>query len=208
MTCRTLTTNCLQTDGVVQVHGLNTQQHTSWQKLCCTVSLNVAANWNSSYPADADLKKAITLCDEVISKCPLESDYNNLYAKWTGIDCKAEESNEILMSCQHTSSATGRFGNRTYNYFNPQFSNFSGGWTQRGQYIGGMDFQRCRPTEYAYAIFDNVNDSRMWKTFKTVYGLNNIASKADDGSGYKRYYSRSGSNTRQTKASSLFLIKK
>ena len=40
-----------------------------------------------------------------------------------------------------------------------QFSNFSGGWTQRGQYIGGMDFQRCRPTEYAYAIFDNVNDS-------------------------------------------------
>ncbi|MBF0842666.1 RagB/SusD family nutrient uptake outer membrane protein, partial [Staphylococcus lentus] len=39
---------------------------------------------------------------------------------------------------------------------------------------------RCRPTEYAYAIFDNVNDSRMWKTFKTVYGLNNIASKADD----------------------------
>lgn len=115
-----------------------------------------------------------------ISKCPLESDYNNLYAKWTGIDCKAEESNEILMSCQHTSSATGRFGNRTYSYFNPQFSNFSGGWTQRGQYIGGMDFQRCRPTEYAYAIFDNVNDSRMWKTFKTVYGLNNIASKADD----------------------------
>ena len=40
---QTLTTNCLQIDGVVQVHGLNTQQHTSWQKLCCTVSLNVAA---------------------------------------------------------------------------------------------------------------------------------------------------------------------
>lgn len=72
------------------------------------------------------------------------------------------------------SSTQGRFGNRTYNYFNPQFSNFSGGWTQRGQYIGGMDFQRCRPTEYSYEIFDNVNDSRMWKTFKTVYGLNNI----------------------------------
>lgn len=36
-----------------------------------------------------------------------------------------------------------------------------------------MDFQRCRPTEYAYSIFDNVNDARMWKTFKTVYGYNN-----------------------------------
>ena len=84
------------------------------------------------------------------------------------------------MSCQHTASNAGRFGNRTYNYFNPQFSNFSGGWVQRGQYIGGMDFQRCRPTEYAYSIFDNVNDARMWKTFKTVYGLNNEQSKPAD----------------------------
>lgn len=131
------------------------------------------SDWNSSYNATTDLQKVVALCDEVIAACPLESDYNNLYAKWTGIDCKAEESKEILMSCQHSSSAVGRFGNRTYNYFTPQFSNFSGGFVQRGQYIGGMDFQRCRPTEYSYSIFDNVNDSRMWKTFKTVYGMNN-----------------------------------
>ncbi len=130
------------------------------------------ADWNSAYPADADLTKAVQLCDEVIAACPLEADYNALYSIWTGIDCKAEESKEILMSAQHSDSNAGRFGNRTYNYFNPQFSNFSGGWVQRGQYIGGMDFQRCRPTEYSYAIFDNVNDARMWKTFKTVYGLN------------------------------------
>lgn len=135
------------------------------------------SDWNSKYPAADDLTKAVALCDEVIAACPLESDYNKLYAEWTGVDCAAENSKEILMSAQHTNSYTGRFGNRTYNYFNPQFSNFSGGWTQRGQYIGGMDFQRCRPTEYAYSIFDNVNDSRMWKTFKTVYGLNNIAKK-------------------------------
>lgn len=133
------------------------------------------ADWNAAYPASEDLSKAITLCNEVIQNCPLEADYNSLYSIWTGTDCKAEESQEILMSAQHTSSYTGRYGNRTYNYFNPQFSNFSGGWTQRGQYIGGMDFQRCRPTEYTYAIFDNVNDARMWKTFKTVYGLNSIA---------------------------------
>ena len=81
------------------------------------------------------------------------------------------------MAAEHNADATtqGRFGNRTYNYFDPQFSNFSGGWVQRGQYIGGMDFQRCRPTEYTYSVFDNVNDARMWKTFKTVYGLNHAA---------------------------------
>ena len=140
------------------------------------------AGWNSKYPAKADLDRVVSLANEVIAACPLEKDYNNLYANWTGVDCEIEQSDEILMAAEHNGdgSTQGRFGNRTYNYFNPQFSNFSGGWVQRGQYIGGMDFQRCRPTEYAYSIFDNVNDSRMWKTFKTVYGMNNYKKLPDE----------------------------
>ncbi len=136
------------------------------------------ASWNSKYPKETDLNKVIALCDEVIAACPLVADYNNLYANWTGVDCDIEGSSEVLMAAMHGDSNPGRFGNRTYNYFNPQFSNFSGGYTQRGQYIGGMDFQRCRPTEYAYEVFDNVNDSRMWKTFKTIYGYNNYQTPA------------------------------
>ena len=140
------------------------------------------ASWASKYDKSADLNRAIQLCDEVIKACPLAADYWDLYAKWTGVDCKNEGLSEILMAAEHNEdkSTQGRFGNRTYNYFDPQFSNFSGGWVQRGQYIGGMDFQRCRPTEYTYSVFDNVNDARMWKTFKTVYGLNNIAKKDAD----------------------------
>lgn len=132
------------------------------------------SDWNSSYTASTDLQKAISLCDEVIAACPL-ANYQDLYANWTGVDCTNEGLSEILMTAEHNgdSSTKGRYGNRTYNYFDPQFATFSNGWVQRGQYIGGMDFQRCRPTEYTYAIFDNVNDSRMWKTFKTVYGMNN-----------------------------------
>ena len=135
------------------------------------------ASWASKYDKNADLSRAISLCDEVIQACPLASDYWDLYAKWTGVDCKNEGLSEILMAAEHNEdkSTQGRFGNRTYNYFDPQFANFSGGWVQRGQYIGGMDFQRCRPTEYTYSVFDNVNDARMWKTFKTVYGLNHAA---------------------------------
>lgn len=140
------------------------------------------SSWNSKYTAETDLNRAIELCNEVIAACPLEADYNNLYANWTGVDCPIEGSSEVLMAAEHNadSSTKGRFGNRTYNYFNPQFSNFSGGWVQRGQYIGGMDFQRCRPTEYTYSAFDNVNDARMWKTFKTVFGLNSTASTDKD----------------------------
>ena len=140
------------------------------------------SSWASKYNKDTDLNRVISLCDEVIAACPLASDYWDLYAKWTGVDCPNEGLSEILMAAEHNedNSTQGRFGNRTYNYFDPQFSNFSGSWVQRGQYIGGMDFQRCRPTEYTYSVFDNVNDARMWKTFKTVYGLNNIAKKDAD----------------------------
>ena len=139
------------------------------------------ASWASKYDKNGDLNRVISLCDEVIAACPLAADYWDLYAKWTGVDCKNEGLSEILMAAEHNedSSTQGRFGNRTYNYFDPQFSNFSGGWVQRGQYIGGMDFQRCRPTEYTYSVFDNVNDARMWKTFKTVYGLNHAAKTAE-----------------------------
>ena len=131
--------------------------------------------WNSSYNKDAYLNRVVSLCDEVLAACPLAPDYADLFAKWTGINCPNEGLSEILMAAEHNGDATtqGRFGNRTYNYFSPQFSNFSGGWIKRGAYIGEMDFQRCRPTEYTYSAFDNVNDARMWKTFKTVYGLNN-----------------------------------
>lgn len=136
--------------------------------------------WNAKY-VDSDLDEAIEAAKYVIGARKLEDNYSNLYANWTGVDCAIELSDEILMAAGHNAdnATKGRFGNRTYNYFNPQFSNFSGGWTKRGVWIGGMDFQRCRPTEYTYSAFDHVNDARMWKTFRTVYGVNAIPNKDD-----------------------------
>ncbi|MBQ3771775.1 MAG: RagB/SusD family nutrient uptake outer membrane protein, partial [Bacteroidaceae bacterium] len=95
------------------------------------------SKWNSAYDKSNDLNRVISLCDEVIAACPLASDYWDLYGKWTGVDCKNEGLSEILMAAEHNEdkSTQGRSANRTYNYFDPQFSNFSGGWVQRGQYI-------------------------------------------------------------------------
>ncbi|RKD85130.1 RagB/SusD family nutrient uptake outer membrane protein [Mangrovibacterium diazotrophicum] len=135
-------------------------------------------DWNSSYK-QSDLEEAIDACSYAITARggKLTDNYSDLYANWTGVDCDIEQLDEILMAAGHNadSSTSGRFGNRTYNYFTPQFSNFSGSWVKRGVWIGGMDFQRCRPTEYSYEVYDHVNDARMWKTFKTVYGVNNVA---------------------------------
>lgn len=135
------------------------------------------SDWNASY-IEADMNEAIDVTTYAIgARGALANDYSDLFGNWTGVDCENEQLSEILMAAGHNAdnSTSGRFGNRTYNYFTPQFSNFSGGWVRRGVWIGGMDFQRCRPTEYSYAVFDHVNDARMWKTFKTVYGTNNLA---------------------------------
>lgn len=133
----------------------------------------------NSATKDADLREAIDAATYAINARggKLTPNYSDLYANWTGIDCPIEQSDEILMACAHNGDAItkGRFGNRTYNYFSSQFSNFSGGWVRRGVWIGSMDFQRCRPTEYTYAVYDHLNDARLWKTFRTVYGTNTVA---------------------------------
>ncbi len=146
------------------------------------------ADWNSKYDKKTDLDLAIKLCDEVIKARPLESNYSNVYAHWTGVDCAIEMSPEVLMAIPHNinskTAGRGGFGNKTCLYLSPQFQSASAEYVKRGQFAGAQEFQRCRPTEYAYNVFDNVNDSRLWKSFKTVYGFNNYAkakNMADDG---------------------------
>lgn len=132
------------------------------------------ADWNSS-KKQAYLEEALEACNYVISARKLENDVVDVYGNWTGSNCAIESSDEILMAApyddQFTLTAT-RTGNRAEALFNPQFSNFASYslGSYRGCLTGGKDFQRYRPTEYAYTIFDNVNDSRLWKTYRTVYG--------------------------------------
>ena len=133
------------------------------------------SSWNQSY-IQADLQEAVDACSYVIGARSLESNYSNLFANWTDVDCAAEESDEILMAATWNSSTTsaGRYGNQALHMFNSQFSNYSGGYVARGMVTGGKDFQRCVPTEYTFAVFDHVNDARLWKSFRTVYGLSLI----------------------------------
>ncbi len=139
------------------------------------------SSWNQSY-IQSDLQEAIDACSYVIGARSLESNYSNLFANWTDVDCAAEESDEILMAATWNSSTTsaGRYGNQALHMFNSQFSNYSGGYVARGMVTGGKDFQRCVPTEYTFAVFDHVNDARLWKSFRTVYG-NNGKANGDNG---------------------------
>lgn len=130
-------------------------------------------SWNSAYKSE-DLTRIVTLCNAVIgSHHKLAQDYRDLW-NWTGTDCETETLSEWLLVAQFNkdAAADGRYGNRIYSNFNPQFSNaVFGNWIQRGQWVG-VDFQRCRPTEYNYMCFDKVNDSRFWKSFRTIFNAN------------------------------------
>ena len=127
----------------------------------------------------ADLAKCITLCEEVITAHPLESEYNNLYGHYDKVDADIEFSNEVILSAQFNANGNGRFRNYTNMYHVPQFNTFASGYVARSQGNGAIprDFQRCCPTEYNYSTYDNVNDARLWKSFRTVYGINNTSSQ-------------------------------
>ncbi|MBO5456891.1 MAG: RagB/SusD family nutrient uptake outer membrane protein [Muribaculaceae bacterium] len=138
-------------------------------------------SWNSAYRTN-DIAEAIEACNYAISKHPLTSNYSDLFANYTGVNCAIESDPEIIMASptNANSNTKGRYGNRTLYYFHSQFSNYSGGWVARGFVTGGKDFQRAVPTEYTYGIYDHVNDARLWKTFRTVMGANTLKNKADN----------------------------
>lgn len=136
------------------------------------------SDWNSSY-ITADLARIITVCDDIINNRPLASDYRDLW-NWTAADCSAETLSEILMAAEFNddSSTAGRFKNQVHRYFNCQFHNaVFGGYISRGPWIG-HNYQRCRPTEYGMMAYDKVNDSRFWKSMRTVYNANQVSTTA------------------------------
>ena len=129
-------------------------------------------DWNNSYKS-ADLSRIITICDDVISHRQLAPDFRDLW-NWTGVDCEAETLDEILMAAEFNddSSTAGRFNNQVHRYFNCQFHNaVFGAYIQRGAWIG-HNYQRCRPSEYNIAVYDKTNDSRFWKSTRTIYNSN------------------------------------
>lgn len=132
-------------------------------------------SWNSSYK-DADLSRIVTLCDDVIAHRALAEDYGDLFANWSGVNCDNETLPEILMAAEFDNGSTqGRFGNRNFYYWNCQFHNGAfGTWIQRGPWIG-HNYQRCRPTQYNILSYDKVNDSRFWKSTRTIYNANKTA---------------------------------
>ncbi len=125
--------------------------------------------WNSSTVA-ADLAAAVTLCDGVIASHPLASNFAALW-NFTGINSANEILPEVIFSAQMTNDVTtnNAVGNTQHLYFISRYDIQDQLARDLG---GGRPFSRMATTYYDYRIFDRVNDSRFWKSFRTKWTLN------------------------------------
>lgn len=129
----------------------------------------INSSWNTDTKA-ADLAAAVTLCDQVIARHPLAANFGALW-NFTGINAANEQLPELILSAQFTNDVNTNLGNG-----NTQHLYFVSRYDIQDQMArdltGDRPFSRMATTYYDYRLFDMVNDSRFWKSFRTKSALN------------------------------------
>ncbi len=132
-------------------------------------------SWNGS-TVTADLDNAIKYGTDVINNSghKLATNFSDLW-NYTTPNGANETNAEIILSAQFSDNTAtqGRYGNQTHLYYPSVYQNIPG---MVRDIPGGREFQRLRSTDYAMDVYDRVNDSRFWKSFKTRYLCNNPSS--------------------------------
>lgn len=87
---------------------------------------------------------------------------------------KNEQLDEVLLAAQFSSdkATEGASGNQCHLYYVSVYRDLP---HMQRDIAGEREYQRLRTTYYMYNVYDMVNDSRFWKSFKTKYAINNPA---------------------------------
>lgn len=126
--------------------------------------------WNESNKR-SDLQSVVSLSDEVIAAHPLAPDFSDLWAfeEPNGVN---ENLQEIILSAQFSDASATARSNRQHLYYLARYDDLP--YMQR-DISGGRPYSRLFPTYYMFRIYDQINDSRFWKSFKTKHRLNNAS---------------------------------
>jgi hypothetical protein len=124
-------------------------------------------SWNGS-TKDADLAAIGPLCDEVIANHPLAADFGSLW-RYTAPNSANENLPEIILSAQFTGDLSANGINTQHLYYVSRYEDVQ---QMQRDLSGDRPFSRLSPTYYVYRIFDMVNDSRFWKSFRTKSKVN------------------------------------
>ncbi len=129
----------------------------------------INSSWNAS-TVNSDLTAAVALCDQVIANHPLASNFASLW-NFTAINSTNETLPEVILSAQFTNDVTTNLanGNTQHLYF---VSRYDIQDQMARDLTGDRPFSRMATTYYDYRLYDRVNDSRFWKSFKTKSSIN------------------------------------
>jgi starch-binding outer membrane protein, SusD/RagB family len=132
----------------------------------------INSTWNTSTTA-ADLAAVVQLCDQVISTHPLASNFASLWA-FTGSNSANESLPELILSANFTNDLnTNRSTGNTQHLYFP--SRYDVQDQMARDLTGDRPFSRMASTYFMYRVYDMVNDSRFWKSFRTKSALNGAA---------------------------------
>lgn len=124
-------------------------------------------SWNTSTKA-ADLAAIGPLCDAVIANHALAPNYGDLW-RYTAPNGANENLREIVLSAQFTSDLTASGVNTQHLYYVSRYEDVA---QMQRDLSGDRPFSRLCPNFFMYRIYDRVNDSRFWKTFRTKHKVN------------------------------------
>lgn len=133
--------------------------------LCRASEIN--DSWNSSTKA-ADLAAIAPLCDAVIANHPLAPNFGDLW-KYTAADGANEKLSELILSAQFTTDASSTGINQQHLYYGGRYDDLP---QMQRDLSGNRPFSRLATTYFMYRVYDLVNDSRFWKSFRTKYLVN------------------------------------
>ncbi|MES1219948.1 MAG: RagB/SusD family nutrient uptake outer membrane protein [Bacteroidota bacterium] len=140
----------------------------------------INSSWNSTFVA-ADLAAIGPLCDGIIARHPLAANFASIF-NFTGINSANESLPEVILSAQFTNDLNTNLqnGNTQHLYF---VSRYDIQDQMQRDLTGDRPFSRLATTYYDYRMYDMVNDSRFWKSFKTKSAINGAAPVAPNKSG-------------------------
>ena len=136
-------------------------------KAYLTRASEINDSWNSATKT-ADLQQVVTLSDEVIGHHPLASNYQELW-DYTAPDGPNEFLPELILSAQFSRDQALATSNFSTVPFTARYDDLS---MMKRDLTGMRPYSRLAATYFTYDVFDHINDSRFWKTFRTKHRVN------------------------------------
>ncbi|KKN44188.1 hypothetical protein LCGC14_0695660 [marine sediment metagenome] len=124
-------------------------------------------SWNGE-TKNADLQQVVDLSDEVIANHPLSGNFQELW-NYTEPDGANEFLPELILSAQFSRDQSLAPSNFSTVPFTARYDDLP---TMKRDLTGMRPYSRLAATYFTYDVYDHVNDSRFWKTFRTKHRVN------------------------------------